>query len=129
MMNVFGMASSITSIVNARINANLKQSNGYIIDPTTKRQIPQYLNSPGFIELQALDGSDLKQLDNIAQQGTMQAAYLYGTIAGIVRPDSKGGDVLEFNGESWLVTKVIESWDRGGNGAWTKVAITYQGKL
>ena len=55
-------------------------------------------------------------------QGTIRAAYLYGNLAGVVRPDSKGGDLVEFNSQSWLVVKVLETWPD-----WCKVAIVYQG--
>ena len=72
----------------------------------------------------ALSGDDLKQLDGMNIQGVLKAIYLRGALAGVVRPDGTGGDlVLRNNGaETWLVVKVLENWPN-----WTKAAIVKQG--
>jgi hypothetical protein len=72
--------------------------------------------------MQALDSVDLKQLDGLNIQGTTRALYMRGTLAGVIRPDTKGGDIIEIGGQTWLVVKVLESWPN-----WTKVAIVLQG--
>ena len=121
-MNLRAIANAATQSINSNTPVTVKVSSGYTIDPTTRRQVPAYTTETGKANIQALDGKDLKQLDGLNIQGTIRAAYLYGNLAGIVRPDSKGGDLVEFNSQSWLVVKVLETWPD-----WCKVAIVYQG--
>lgn len=121
-MNLRAIANSATQSINPNTPVTVKASSGYTIDPATRRQVPAYAIETGQANIQALDGKDLKQLDGLNIQGTIRAAYLYGNLAGVVRPDSKGGDMVEFNSQSWLVVKVLETWPD-----WCKVAIVYQG--
>lgn len=123
-MNLRAIANSATQSINPNTPVTVKVSSGYTIDPSTRRQIPAYTVETGEANIQALDGKDLKQLDGLNIQGTIRAAYLYGNLAGVVRPDSKGGDLVEFNSQSWLVVKVLETWPD-----WCKVAIVYQGAI
>jgi len=64
-------------------------------------------------------------LDGLNIQGTVRAIYLRGTLAGVVRPNQTGGDIVKRknDAESWLVVKVLESWPD-----WTKAAIVLQGQ-
>lgn len=121
-MNLRAIANSATQSINHNTPITVKVSSGYTIDPVTRRQVPAYTVETGQANIQALDGKDLKQMDGLNIQGTIRAAYLYGNLAGVVRPDSKGGDLVEFNSQSWLVVKVLETWPD-----WCKVAIVYQG--
>ena len=121
-MNLRAIANAATQSINPNTAVTVKVSSGYTIDPATRRQVPAYTVETGQANIQALDGKDLKQLDGLNIQGTIRAAYLYGNLAGVVRPDSKGGDLVEFNSQSWLVVKVLETWPD-----WCKVAIVYQG--
>lgn len=121
-MNLRAIANAATQSINPNTPVTVKASSGYTIDPATRRQVPAYTVETGRANIQALDGKDLKQLDGLNIQGTIRAAYLYGNLAGVVRPDSKGGDLVEFNSQSWLVVKVLETWPD-----WCKVAIVYQG--
>lgn len=121
-MNLRAIANAATQTINPNTTVTVKISNGYTKAPSGGRQIPQYITETGQANIQALDGKDLKQLDGLSIQGTIRAAYLYGNLAGVVRPDSKGGDLVEFSGQSWLVVKVLETWPD-----WCKVAIVYQG--
>jgi hypothetical protein len=121
-MNVREIANPIANIINPNILADAYVSTGYTKDPLTLKQIPSYAAPiTGPIQLQALDGEDLKQLDGLNIQGVIKAAYLRGILAGVIRPKSTGGDKLIFGGETWLVVKVLEGWP-----TWTKVAIVLQ---
>ncbi len=82
------------------------------------------------MNVQALSGPDLKQLDGLNIQGIVRAIYLNGEIEGLDRPDMRGGDLLliptGLSGSTpdvWLVKAVIEAWDSDG---WTKVAAVLQ---
>jgi hypothetical protein len=130
-MDLRSIANQVSNTVNPNIIVSLQTSAGYTTGAGA-RQVPVY-NSPltGAAQVQALDGSDLKQLEGLNIQGSIRALYMYGNLAGVIRPDSKGGDLVTIGAQSgapallvgiWLVTKVLESWPE-----WTKVAICKQG--
>lgn len=121
-MDLRGIANSATSTVNPNIMVSVERSNGFTVDGGA-RQVPAYATAVvGPANVQALDNDDLKHLDGINIQGTIRAIYLKGSLAGVIRPNSKGGDKITIGSEVWLVVKVIESWPN-----WTKAAIVYQG--
>ncbi len=121
-MNLRGIANSVTSTVNPNQTVTVLRSTGYTIG-AGRKQIPTYaagVSGPG--QIQALNGVDLKQLDGLNIQGTIRAIYLRGSLAGVIRPDGTGGDIVQIDGRDWLVVKVLESWPD-----WTKAAIVLQG--
>lgn len=122
-MDLRGIANGISSTVNPNETVTVKRSTGYTMG-TGRRQVPSYANPvDGPAQIQALDGKDLRQVEGLNIQGTIRAIYLRGSLAGVIRPDQVGGDlVIRGNGEEWLVVKVLESWPN-----WTKAAIVKQG--
>jgi hypothetical protein len=123
-MDLRSIANSVSSTINANEAVSVLRSNGYTIGAGAK-QVPGYAAPvSGFAQVQALDGVDLQKLDGLNIQGNIKAIYLRGSLAGALRPDSKGGDIVKRkNGaETWLVVKVLEAWP-----TWTKAAIVYQG--
>jgi hypothetical protein len=127
-MDLRTLANSVSNTVNANMIVSVKASTGYTIGAGLK-QVPAYAAPvDGPAQLQALDGYELKQLDNLNLQGVLRAIYLRGALAGIIRPNSKGGDLVtiaapapvQFRG-IWLVVKVFETWS-----TWTKCAICLQ---
>jgi hypothetical protein len=121
-MDLRGIANGVTASVNPNITVTVKRSTGYAIG-AGRKQVPSYaapVSGPG--QLQAMSADDIKQLDGLNIQGTIKAIYLRGVLAGVVRPDSTGGDIVEEGGRTWLVVKVLESWPN-----WTKAAIVLQG--
>lgn len=123
-MDLRGIANNISSVVNPNVIVTLRPSAGYTIGAGAK-QIPKYgLPVRGPAQIQALDNSDLKQLEGLNIQGEIRAIYLRGELAGVIRPDQKGGDLITFGlpMQTWLVVKVLESWP-----SWTKAAIVRQG--
>lgn len=74
------------------------------------------------VQPQALSFRDLTQLDGLNIQGVRRAVYVNGRFDGIIRADSKGGDLIEsFEGRTWLTALVLEYWPD-----WVKLAITLQ---
>jgi hypothetical protein len=63
----------------------------------------------------------LVQTSNVNLQDVTRAFYIRGNAQGIVRPFSKGGDLIQVNGSMWLVVQVLETWPD-----WSKVAATLQ---
>lgn len=123
-MDLRGIANSVSSVINQNVPVTLNRSTGYTIDPATRKQVPTYTSTTGYGQMQALDGDDLRQLDGLNIQGVLRALYLYGDAAGVIRPDSRGGDTVTIAGKVWLVVRVLEHWD---NPTWVKLAINYQG--
>jgi hypothetical protein len=120
-MNLRSIANNLTRTVNPNIQISYFESDGYTTG-AGQRQVPAYKTAvPGYGNLQALDGDDLKQLDGLNIQGKIKALFMYGEAAGVVRPDQKGGDKLTIDGQTWLVVRVLEGW-----GNWCKLAIVLQ---
>lgn len=121
-MDLRGIANGVSSTINPNITVTLLKSTGYTIG-AGRKQVPSYAAPvTGPAQLQALDGIDLKQLEGLNIQGVIKAIYLRGVLAGVVRPDQTGGDIIQINGDDWLVVKVLEGWP-----TWTKAAIVKQG--
>jgi hypothetical protein len=123
-MDLRGIANAVTSAINPNETVTLLRSTGYTIGAGAK-QVPSFAAPvTGPAQVQALDANDIKQLDGLNIQGTIRAIYLRGTLAGVVRPNQTGGDIVQRGSPSqnWLVVKVLESWPD-----WTKAAIVLQG--
>jgi hypothetical protein len=128
MMDLRGIANQASSTVNPNILVSLETSNGYTMG-AGQRQVPAY--NPAIVgqaQVQALDSSDLNKLDGLNIQGDIRALYMFGNLAGVIRPDNKGGDLITIGTGAvpplqgqWLVVKVLESWP-----SWTKVAMYKQ---
>ena len=120
-MDLRGLANGVTTTVNPNKTVTVRRSTGYTIG-AGRKQVPGYADPvTGPAQIQALDANDLKQLDGLNIQGTVRAIYLRGVLAGVVRPDGTGGDLVEIGAETWLVVKVLEGWP-----TWTKAAIVLQ---
>lgn len=93
-MNLRQIVNSITQTVNPNIIVSLQTSAGYQIS-SGQRQTPLYNPAvTGIGQMQALDGSDLRQIEDMNLQGTLKALYMYGNLAAVMRTDSKGGDLV-----------------------------------
>jgi hypothetical protein len=120
-MNLHGIVSGAIGAVNPPIYATVKSSNGYSTNSDGSR-VPAYLTTNNVpIQVQALSGKEIERLNNLGIQGVLRAVYLNGAANGIVRKYGDGGDLLLFNGQTWLASTVLESWPD-----WTKLAVTLQ---
>jgi hypothetical protein len=122
-MDLRGIANGVTTTVNPNETVTVLRSTGFTTGAGAK-QVPSYAEPViGPAQVQALDADDIKQLDGLNIQGTIRAIYLRGTLAGVVRPNQTGGDIVKRKNDSeiWLVVKVLESWPD-----WTKAAIVLQ---
>ena len=124
-MDLRSIANSVSSTVNANEIVTVLRSDGYTIG-TGRKQTPAYADPvTGPAQVQALDAADIQQLDGLNIQGVMRAIYLRGVLAGVIRPDGTGGDIVQRGDptRNWLVVKVLESWPD-----WTKAVIVLQGQ-
>jgi hypothetical protein len=120
-VNLHAIAGPIVGVVNPNKTGNLYLSTGYTTGANGK-QIPSYDPFEDVVmQVQALTGPELRQLDALNIEGTRRAVYLYGNVEGVNRPRNKGGDLLTFDGETWLIVVVLEAW-----GDWCKVAVALQ---
>ncbi len=120
-MNLHAIAGPIVGIVNPNKVGRLSLSTGYATAANGK-QAPRYdAFDDQVMQVQALTGPELRQLDALNIEGTRRAVYLYDNVEGVNRPRDKGGDLLEFDCETWLVVTVLEAWD-----VWCKVAVVLQ---
>lgn len=129
-MDLRGIANGVTTTVNPNQTVTVLRSTGFTTGAGAK-QVPSYAAPvSGPAQIQALDADDIKQLDGLNIQGVIRAIYLRGTLAGVIRPNQTGGDLVTIAAPApvalrgtWLVVKVLESWPD-----WTKAVIVLQGQ-
>ena len=108
-MNLHAMVSAAIARVNPFIPAILRQNTGYTT-AADGTQVPQYREWEVSIQAQELSTSDLQKLDGLNVQGIRTGVYLNGNWNGVIRASREGGDILLFNGQTWLVVVVVEQW-------------------
>jgi hypothetical protein len=121
-VDLHGIVAGVIDAVNPRVLCTLRVSVGYTVDENLVQQ-PAYRDAAGVpCQVQDLTSRDLRQLQGLNIQGSERAIYLEGRLDGVVRPDSKGGDlVVMADGTVWLTTAVLEAWPD-----WCKVSVTRQ---
>ncbi len=114
-MNLHGIVRGVISAVNPDQTIALLRSTGYTTDAASK-QIPTFATLTGPAQVQASSGKDIERMNNLNIQGIFRTVYLYGNWVGIVRADSKGGDILKFPQvpgavvQDWKIVNVKETW-------------------
>lgn len=125
-MNLHSIAGPIVGAVNPPTPASLQISTGYQTAADGSRS-PGYLQPaiPVTAQVQPMSTTDIQHVTALNLQGNFVAIYLNGEIDGIVRPESKGGDLVTIPAGryagTYLVSTVIERWD-----GWAKIAATLQ---
>jgi hypothetical protein len=88
-------------------------------------RVPTYSTTSMLGQVQALTSAELAQVDGLNIQGEKLAIYVNGNLEGVSRPDGAGGDLVTLpDGSVWLVTIMLENWNRMDG--WTKAAIVRQ---
>jgi len=122
-MNLRGIANGAINAVHSDETVTVLRSTGFTIGAGSK-QIPTY-DAPivGPANIQAMGFADLRQVEGLNLQGELRAIYFHGNLAGVIRPDGTGGDLVKrgFPVQTWKVAKVLESWE-----TWTKACIVRQ---
>ena len=119
-MNLHGLVSGAIGSVNPQRNITILQSSGYTT-AADGSQIPAYTTIQTTGQIQDLSGRDIMRLNGLNIQGVMQKAYLNGDFEGVFRVLGKGGDLIKFGGQTYLVTSVLERW-----ADWVCLGITMQ---
>lgn len=120
-LNLHSIVSPAIGAVNPLISATILQSSGFTNNPDGSRT-PKYAAPVAmYIQVQALTSGELQRLDGLNLQGVMKAVYLSGRWHGAVRVGQQGGDLLKFQGQTWLAIQVLENWR-----SWTRLAVVLQ---
>lgn len=122
MINVRSIVNRVTSpTVNKNVQVSILRSIGYQ-QSAGRKQVPVYdVPLVGFAQIQALDHKDLEKTQGLNLQGVCRAIYLSGPLHGVIRKTGEGGDLIKIDNQTWLISKVLETWD-----TWTKAVITLQ---
>lgn len=117
MINVRAAANKAIQVVNPNEGGWLYTSTGFTVSPTTKKQVPSYAAPEAVrLQIQAVDGPNLRHLDGLNIEGLVRSVHMWGNVLGIERVSQKGGDLLYFRDvptgtlRVWKVVKVIETW-------------------
>lgn len=119
-MNLHNIVSGAIGAVNPSIAVVIKQSMGYTTNPDGS-QVPAYTTTQATGQRQSLSGGDICRLNNLNIQGVTCKIYLNGNYEGVFRVLGKGGDLIIFGGQTYLVSAVLERWND-----WCALALTLQ---
>ncbi len=114
-LNLHNIARPYINAVNPEFVGVWRQSTGSTTSASGV-MTPTYVDTTVPMQVQALSGRDLKHADFLNMQGVKRSVYLYGDVQGVVKPDVKGGDILQFPetrggaNRDWLVVVVMETW-------------------
>ena len=115
MINVRGMANSMTSMVNPNLDAVLRVNSGYSVNDYGE-QVPIFEDHEIRIQAQSLSSEEKDNLGLVDKQGEYISVYAYGAISATQRWMNRGTSQLTFTpyGENepvvWNVNKVLESY-------------------
>lgn len=110
-MNLHGIVAGAIGSVNPHVLVTVRHSLGTYRTAADGKRAPDYRqvdNVPA--QVQPLSPGEVKHMDNLNIQGVLKKAYFYGEVAGVIRADQKGGDLVVMDGKSWLVVHPLEQW-------------------
>lgn len=120
-MNLHELVRGAIGAINPERDVTICVSTGATED-ASGRTVPSYAAPiPAKGQKQDLSGSDITRLQGQNIQGVVCKMYLTGNYEGLFRVLGKGGDLLTFDGQTYLVAKVIERWPD-----WCCLALTMQ---
>src|ERR1019366_1304039 len=127
MVNLRAAANAATSAINPNISAVASICTGYTSGDhaTGYKQVPIYAaDAPVIIQAQALTKKEIEHLDSLNISTAERGVYSPIPLTGVDRTTKSGGDLLVFEGSTWLVLAVLEAWPSAGG--WCKVAVQRQ---
>lgn len=125
-MNLHAIVAGYVAAVNPWLKVIVKPSIGYGVVSPDGTRAPIY-GEPyvARAQVQSLTFRDLTQMAGLNVEGERRAIYLSSDVEGVLRPDTRGGDLIIFpDYHVWLVAMVLENWIT--TAGWVKVAVTRQ---
>ena len=122
-MNLRNYANSLTRSVNPNITAQWRPFVDYTVLDSAKTTVSYGDPVALTIQTQALTKAEIQHLDSMNLSTCERSAYVNGQVGALDRNDQTGGDLLLFEGATWLVSAILEGWTTAG---WCKVALTKQ---
>lgn len=119
-MDLHGIASGYIQAINPFTSVTIRHSTGYTVD-TDGTQIPTFTDVPASVQIQGLHEETLKHLSDLNIQGVLRRLYIEGPLAGVIRADAHGGDLVVWGTRTWKVVHPLEAWPD-----WTSVVIQEQ---
>lgn len=120
-MNLHQLVRGAIGAINPDTPVTIKPSAGSTEDDSG-RTVPAYgptIAATG--QKQPLTGRDIERFQQQNIQGVTCKMHLNGNYEGLFRTLGKGGDLLTFGGQTYLVASVMERWPD-----WCCVALTLQ---
>lgn len=120
-MNLHELASGAINTVNPNRPLTVIPATGY----TTKddgTQVPVYgapIHAQG--QMQDLSHAEIMQTAGLNIQNITRVVYLNGQWNGVIRRDSRGGDKVVIDGQTWIVVTISEQWP-----TWSRLIVTLQ---
>lgn len=115
-MNLHAAVRGAIPAVNPDQAIDWRVSTGATVDASYK-QVPSYADAVTIqAQVQPMSGDDLTKVEYLNMQGIFRKVYAFGDVEGIVRPELKGGDLVQFpmtrggTVRVWLVVHVFETW-------------------
>lgn len=126
-LNLHAIVRGAINSVNPDILGTVRRSAGFTTNAQFE-QVPAYApDVPSVVmQPQPLSSRDLKTLDSLNITEIDLAVYVNGEVTGVDREQQKGGDLLYFNGNWWLVVAVLEAWSGPVQAGWTKAGVVKQ---
>lgn len=121
-MNLNMIANGVIAAVNPNLIGSILKSAGYSTAPSGARTPAYQTINDVRMQVQALDAKELEQVDSLNIEGEKRGVWFDGNLLGVVAAKGKGGDLLKFDGSTWLIVKVFETWPTG----WCHVAVAIQ---
>lgn len=120
-MDLHSIAAGAIGAVNPFVSAQYWKATGATTNPDGSRVATYAAPVTVSIQMQELSFKELQQAQNLNLQGIVRTAYLKGSAYGVNRVAGTGGDKIVFQGQTWLVVAVPESWPD-----WCKVMVQLQ---
>ncbi len=122
-MNLRTIANRATRGINPNIAATVQVSLPYTTAANGRQQPVYAPPAPVTLQAQALSKREVEHLDSMNMSNATRAVYADIQLTGVDRTTRSGGDLLTFEGATWLVIAVLEAWTTAG---WCKVALARQ---
>ena len=122
-MNLRNIANAATRSINPNVVAQWSRYGGYTTAASGKTETTYAAPVAVTIQAQALTKADIQHIDALNLSPCERAVYVNAQVSAIDREDQTGGDLLVFEGRTWLVTAILEGWTTAG---WCKAALTKQ---